>query len=215
MVVFALSRDALMSTAIREFRGDFSELILYTRDRHGLYADVAGTLTAHGVNILGAHVYTTRSGLALEIYRVSTPEGGEEERRLLWDAFQVSLERVLRGEVLVADLLKRRRRPPRRDLMIARAPTTVSITNEESDFYTIVDVAANDRLGLLHDLTRTIADHGCEIYISKAAKIMDQVADSFYLKDAEGKKLSDPERIEALRVALLEAARRGEETLGG
>jgi [protein-PII] uridylyltransferase len=215
MVVLGLSRDALLSMAIREFRADFSELIVYTKDRHGLSADVAGTLTAHGVNILGAHVYTTKSGQALEIYRVSTPEGGEEERRLLWDAFQTSLERVLRGDVRVAELLKRRRRPRRRDLMIAHAPTTASISNEESDFYTIVDVSANDRLGLLHDLTRTIADHGCEIYISKAAKIMDQVADSFYLKDADGKKLSDPQRIETLRVALLEAAQRDEETLGG
>jgi [protein-PII] uridylyltransferase len=86
----------------------------------------------------------------------------------------------------------------------------VSASNEESDFYTIVDVAADDRLGLLHDLTRTIAEHGCEIYISKAARIRDQVTDTFYLKDAEGKKLQDAEAIERLRLDLLEAARSGE-----
>jgi [protein-PII] uridylyltransferase len=71
----------------------------------------------------------------------------------------------------------------------SRAATVV--VNDESDFYTIVDITANDRLGLLHVLTRTIADHGCEIYISKAATVLDQVTDTFYLKDAQGKKLSD------------------------
>jgi [protein-PII] uridylyltransferase len=90
----------------------------------------------------------------------------------------------------------------------------VVVSNDESDFYTIVDITANDRLGLLHDLTRTIADHGCEIYISKAATVLDQVTDTFYLKDAQGKKLSDPDQIERLRAALLTAAERGEDGLG-
>ena len=91
----------------------------------------------------------------------------------------------------------------------------VSATNEESDLYTIVDVEANDRLGLLHDLTRTIAEHGYEIYISKAGTVLDQVADSFYLKDRDGKKLRDVKAIERLRQDLLAAARLGEEGGGG
>ena len=120
-----------------------------------------------------------------------------------------------RLERIHAELLKRRPRPVGPDRLASRKPATVVATNDESDFYTIVDVTANDRLGLLHDLTRTLADHGCEIYISKAATVLDQVTDTFYLKDAHGKKLSDPEQIERLRLALLAAAERGEAGLGG
>ena len=65
---------------------------------------------------------------------------------------------------------------------------------------------ANDRLGLLHDLTRVIAEHELEIYISKAAMILDQVNDTFYLKDAEGRKILDADRIEKLRGDLLVVA---------
>jgi [protein-PII] uridylyltransferase len=82
----------------------------------------------------------------------------------------------------------------------------VAVSNEESDFYTIVDVAANDRLGLLHDLTRVIAQHGYEIYISKAGKVLDQVTDAFYIKEG-GRKLQDPAAMEGLRHDLLEAIR--------
>jgi len=100
------------------------------------------------------------------------------------------------------------------DRLSSRKPATVVASNDESDFYTIIDITANDRLGLLHDLTRTIADHGCEIYISKAATVLDQVTDTFYLKNAQGKKLSDREEIDRLCAALLTVVERGEGVLG-
>jgi [protein-PII] uridylyltransferase len=212
-VVLALAPERLMSTAFREMRAGFSEFILCTRDVHGLFANVAGTLTAHGINILGANVYTTRSGLALEVYRLSTPPGGESERELAWQGFEQSLARVLRGELDARELLRRRGRRPSAPAP-GRKPPVVSITNEESDFYTIVDVAANDRLGLLHDLTRTIAEHGYEIYISKAGTVLDQVTDTFYIKGPEGKKVLDPGRVERLRQDLLAALQAGEEAGG-
>lgn len=192
-------------TAVREMRGGFSELIVCARDVHGLYWRIAGTLTARGINILSSNVYTTRTGLALEVYRVATPPGDASDRERTWAAFRESLERVLAGELRVEDLVKRRRRPVGATATPSRLPPSVDVSNDESDFYTIVDVAANDRLGLLYDLTRTLAEHELEIYVSKATTVLDQVADTFYVKDADGRKLTDPARIEALRRALLAA----------
>jgi [protein-PII] uridylyltransferase len=213
-VVMSYSPDRLMATAIREMRGEFTEFIVCTRDVHGLYSNVAGTLTAHGINILASHVYTTRTGLALEVYRVSTPPGGEEERQLAWGEFQRSLERILRGEVRVSELLAGRRRPVGVLVAPGFEPPEVSIANDQSDLYTIVDVSANDRLGLLHDLTRTIAEHGYEVYISKAANIRDQIADTFYIKDQHGRKIVESERLEALRKDLLAVIGAGETDRG-
>ena len=68
----------------------------------------------------------------------------------------------------------------------------------------------DDRLGLLHDLTREISRHGLEVYISKAALVLDQVTDTFYLKDGEGKKVVDPEILEALERGLLAVLQVGE-----
>jgi len=79
------------------------------------------------------------------------------------------------------------------------------VSNTESEFYTLVDVIADDRLGLLYDATRTIGEHGFEIYISKAATIKDQVTDTFYLKDQNGKKIKDSHSLDRLREGLLEA----------
>jgi [protein-PII] uridylyltransferase len=203
-----------LATAVRSFRGDFTEFILCTRDVHGLFSNVAGVISAHHINILGAHVYTTKKGLAIEVYRLATPPGGDDEHDIVWDELRASLLSVLRGERSVDEILKRRGRPLRIMPQPWLKPESVSVTNEESDFYTIVDVAANDRLGLLHDLTRVIAEHDFEIYISKASVVLDQVADTFYLKDREGRKIHDPERLAALQRDLLAAAQ-GARSAGG
>jgi [protein-PII] uridylyltransferase len=208
-VVLDFEPDLVMTTAFREMRGGFAEFILCTRDVHGLYSNVAGVLTAHHLNILGSNVYTSTSGLALETYRVATPRGGEEERALAWVALERSLRQVLKGEVSVSSLLRRRGRRVARIDMPSADGGNVTITNDESDFYTIIDVTANDRLGLLHDLTRAISEHGCEVYISKAGRVLDQVADTFYVKDIHDRKLEDPEAIASLRRDLLASARAG------
>ncbi len=208
-VVLSFEAKEVVAHGIREMRGGFTEVIVCARDVHGLFRDVAGVMTAHHVNILGAHVYTTRAGLALEIYRVATPAGDERARDVAWRDLLGSLERVLRGDESVDALLRRRGRSLGMQATLTHHPEVVEITNDESDFYTLVDVAANDRLGLLHDLTRVIAEHGYEIYISKAGKVLDQVTDTFYLKDGDGRKIQGEAAIEALRRDLLAALRTG------
>jgi len=201
-------------TAHREMKGGLTEFICCSEDVHGLYSQVAGVMTACGLNILGSHVYTTRGGLALEIYRTHTPRGGPDERSLLWQEVEESLDSVLAGEVEVGDLVRRRRRPVGQTRPPSRKDPRVLISNTESEFYTLVDVIADDRLGLLYDVTRTIGEQGFEIYISKAATIKDQVTDAFYLKDGDGKKIKDPNRLDRLRDALLEAVQVGLEGSG-
>jgi [protein-PII] uridylyltransferase len=205
-VVLRHAETGVASTAFREMRGGFTEFILCTADAHGLYADVAGTLSAHGCNILGSNVYTSRRGLALEIYRLASPSGGPEEREIVWHDFERSLNRVLSSEIGVEGLVGQIRRPLGAPQLPASKAPRVLISNTESDFYTLVDVIADDRIGLLYDVTRCLGDHGLEIYISKAATIKDQVTDSFYLKGPEGRKLRDPEALERLQADLLAAA---------
>jgi [protein-PII] uridylyltransferase len=214
VVVLKFDRGKPMSTAVRDMPGNFSEFILCAKDQHALYANVAGTLTAHNINILGSHVYTGRSGLALEVYRVSTPSGGEVAREQTWADIKESLEAILTGKIEARALLKQRGLPVGAKVPLAKTPASARIINDESDFYTIVEVRADDRLGLLHDLTRVIAGHGYEIYISKAATVLDQISDTFYLKDRNGKKLSDCAALEALRMELLRAVQRGVEGAG-
>jgi [protein-PII] uridylyltransferase len=203
-VVLSFAPDELVSTSVREMSGGLTTLILCARDEHGLYSRVAGCLTAVGINILASQVYTMREGMALEIYRLSTPPGSEVERHAVWEKLDQTLKDVLSGDRELEAMVQQQRPPIGRKVTPSRRPPSVGISNEVSDFYTVVDLAANDRLGLLYDLTRTLANHGLEIFLSKASTVLDQVADTFYVKGRDGKKLTDPLAIESLRRDLLQ-----------
>jgi [protein-PII] uridylyltransferase len=203
-VVLSFAPDQLVATSVLEMSGGITTFTLCAPDQHGLYAQVAGCLMAVGINVLASHVYTMGGGMALEIYRVSTPAGRAEERRALWAKLDQTLEDVLSGRRQLEAMLRHLRQPIGRGVTPSRLPPSVGISNEVSDFYTVVDLSANDRLGLLYELTRTIAAHGLEVFLSRATTVLDQVADTFYLKTRDGKKLTDPQAIEALRCDLLE-----------
>jgi [protein-PII] uridylyltransferase len=207
LVLFSLRPEQRFATSVRELRSELSEFIIWTQDQHGLFSNVAGALTASGINIIGTHVYTTRTGLALEVYRVSTPPGSAEDRRERWERLDRTLDDVLAKRVAVRELIARQRRPLGRAMPPLASPPVVVVRNDVSDFYTVVDITADDRLGLLHDLTRTLSEHGLEIYVSKATTVLDQVADTFYVKkSSDQKRLTGPEEIAKLRDALLAAA---------
>ena len=50
---------------------EFSEFMVATRDQPGLFAKIAGALTANNLNILSARIITCGDGIALDVFRVS------------------------------------------------------------------------------------------------------------------------------------------------
>ena len=122
--------------------------------------------------------------------------------------FRETIEKVLSREVEVDEVIQGHRRPLGPTRLPSQSAPIVGINNQTSDFYTVVDVTTDDRLGLLYDLARVLAKHDCEIFVSKATTVLDQVADTFYVKGPDGRKLTDPEALASLRADLLEVVER-------
>ncbi len=205
-LVMAYDPSEVFSSAVVALDDESSEFLFCTKDTPGLYSRVAGALTAVGINILGSNVYTTRGNLALEAYRVDTPEGGASEQALRWKELEDLLLGVLKGEVDLGETRDRRTLGLRERIPSQSAPTVV-VSNRESDFYTVIDVTANDRPGLLFDLTRVVAKHGLDIHLSKASTVLDQVADTFYVRDPDGEKVNDAQALDELRADLMAVVR--------
>ena len=56
-------------------------------------------------------------------------------------------------------------------------------------------LGATDRIGLLYDLTRTLAGLGLDVHVAKVATYTGRVIDAFYVRDAVGRKVTDPEDV--------------------
>ena len=86
-----------------------------------------------------------------------------------------------------------------------RVATRVEVHNEVSREYTVLDVWAGDRVGLLFTITNTLYHLWLEIHLAKITTMVDQVLDVFYVTDHEGRKIEDRARLETIRRELVQA----------
>ena len=173
------------------------DLAVAAADRPGLLADIAGALALQGLTILSAQAFTSADGIALDLFAVQgvfEPEVTEER----WRRFRGDLRHALEGRVSLERRVaeKRRHYPPP-----AAVEPEVRVDDGVSDFSTVVEVSAGDRLGLLFDLALAFRDLGLDVHVAKVATYGPRVVDAFYVRDLEGRKVG--ERAEEIREALL------------
>ena len=172
-------------------------------DRVGLLAAVAGSMTLSGLSILAAQAFTTEDGLALDVFEL---RGAFEEEVTAdrWQRFGSLINEAMQGMLDLRERvhsLQAHYRAARGDF-----PVTVHIDQDASDFYTVVEVSAPDRLGLLYDLASTLSEHDVDVHVAKVATYGPRVVDVFYVRDSAGQKVNDPARAAELERALVGAA---------
>ena len=84
-------------------------------------------------------------------------------------------------------------------------PTQVRVDNSTSDRFTILDIFAPDRMGLLYTIARTLFELGLSVSVAKIGTYLDQVVDVFYVTDQSGAKIHDEARLSEIRARLLAA----------
>jgi [protein-PII] uridylyltransferase len=174
-------------------------LAVVARDRPGLLSRVAGSLSLSGLSILSAQVFTTEDGVAVDLFEVEGAFHGDvDEDR--WRKFRATLRKAVEGRLSLEYRVAEKRAyypAPRKAIK-----TKVTVDNRGSDFFTIIEVAAPDRVGLLFDVTRTLTDLQLDVHIAKVATYGERVIDAFYVRDVVGRKIEDDEHEREIVAAL-------------
>ncbi|HJR18278.1 MAG TPA: [protein-PII] uridylyltransferase [Actinomycetota bacterium] len=178
------------------------ELIVVARDRPGLFSKAAGAIALNGINVLAAQIFTRADGLALEAFRVEGAHEPEIEADR-WGRVEANLARALAGRISLDLRLAEKRDAYERPSKGKREPPRVVVDNRVSDFYTVVEVHATDRVGLLYGITRALADMELDIHAAKVATYADDVVDVFYVRDVDGQKVTDPEHMREIERTVL------------
>ncbi len=190
--------NEVRSVAVDGARPGAYELLVVATDRPGLLSWIAGSLSLAGLSILTAQAFTTDDDVAVDLFEVEgafEPEIHEER----WREFRSVLRKVLEGRISLDHRVDDKRRhypPPRRP-----SPVTVEVDEDASDFFTVIEIGAPDRIGLLYDITRTLADLHLDVHLAKVATYTDRVVDTFYVRDELGRKVQ-----RSAHVAEIEAA---------
>lgn len=177
-------------------------LTLAASDRAFLFASAAGALASFGLNILKAEAFSNARGLVLDTFRFADPLRTLELNPSEVDRLRDTVRRVLDGRVNLEALLRARPKPapPSRK---ARIQPNVSFHNEASQGSTLIEIVAEDRPGLLYDLSRILSSHGCNIEVVLIDTEAHKALDVFYVT-LNGEKVSasveDELRAELRRV---------------
>ena len=180
----------------------------WRRDRPGLLRRVAGVMALHGLEVLSVEAVTSDEGWALERVTVAVP--GEDP--IPWPRIEADLEAGLAGRLAIRARLADRARThrPRHRLRSARtlAPE-VRVDNEASREATVLEVHADDATGLLERVCRAMAEMDLDVRSAKVQTLGDRVVDAFYVRGADGAKVTDDDHLSEVRRAILHSLAAG------
>jgi [protein-PII] uridylyltransferase len=179
-----------------------TELTVLAPDHPWLLSIIAGACAMTGANIVDAQIYTTTDGLALDTIAVSREFDMEEDELRRARRITEAIEGALQGNLKLPEMVGQRAVPRGRIKAFAVEPD-VTINNQWSHRYTVVEVTGLDRPGLLYALTTTLSKLNLNITSAHVATFGERVVDVFYVTDLFGDKISSPTRQAAIKRALL------------
>jgi [protein-PII] uridylyltransferase len=178
-----------------------TELTVIAPDHPRLLSIIAGACAASGANIVDAQIYTTTDGLALDTIAVTRAFEQDEDEGRRAARIAETLEKALKGEVALPEIIARKG-PAKGRLKAFAIEPEVHINNEWSNRYTVVQISGLDRPGLLYEMTSTLSKLNLNIASAHIATFGERVVDVFYVTDLLGAKIASPTRQAAIKRAL-------------
>ena len=179
-----------------------------TWDRAGLFRKIAGSLSAAGLNILSAQIFTRTDDIVLDTFYVADALTGNLAGSDQRGRFEGVLHRALTGEeVDFRSLIGRQRitRPLYQAYTGERIATQIHLDNETSENRTLIEIETEDRIGLLYTISQTLTELALDISAAKICTERGAALDSFYVRELSGGKVLDPERQRAIKHHLCHA----------
>ncbi|HQZ13179.1 MAG TPA: [protein-PII] uridylyltransferase, partial [Devosia sp.] len=189
------------SIRIKAFES-ITEVSFYTPDHPRLLSLIAGACTMCDASIIGAQIFSTRDGHALDTFRLRRSFTSDEDEKVRATRIIDTVKGLLQGKrQILIDLGKESRH--NRRLKPFSLPADVQVSNSLSEKFTVIEVLGLDRMGLLHQLTREIADLNLTIGSAHIGTYGEKAVDVFYVTDLMGHKIDSKPRQKKIRDALL------------
>jgi [protein-PII] uridylyltransferase len=181
-----------------------TRIIQCTYDRPGLYSRMVGVLTLNNIEILSAHIFTLKNGLAFDIYEVTNPVDPYREAER-WEKTLSDVRLALEDRLPLDDLIQEKVRSPYGQAYHSHVASKVKVDNDASDFFTVIEIHLPMSVGLAYTLAKQIFSLGLDIRFAKVNSDEELLRGVFYVKEAGGQKIHNPDQIAEIRDSLMAA----------
>ncbi len=182
-----------------------TKLIVVTLDVPGLFSWICGVLAANGIGILNAKVFSRSGGEVLDVFHVEGEGGGVVSEKTKWEKVENDLLDVIQGVRKITDVVKRKKSSILKAKYKPHVKTRIIVDNETSDSHTVIEVFAQDKLGLLYVITSTLSKLRIYTDVAKISTMGEQVTDVFYVKDSFGQKIFYDVKLDEMKAKLEKA----------
>jgi [protein-PII] uridylyltransferase len=184
--------------------GGITELTVYAIDHPRLLAIITGACAAAGANIVGAQIFTTAHGRALDTIAISRAFERDEDELRRATRVAAHIVKALTGEIQLPDVIATRSAQTVQTKAFAIAPH-VMLDNTLSDKFSVIEVTGLDRPGLLYDLTSVLSKLSLNIASARIVTYGEKAVDVFYVSDLTGGKILNNSRQTAVKRKILDA----------
>lgn len=191
-----------MAVGERTVRAARNVLTVVDRDAPGMFGRVAAVVALNGLDVLEAAAFSGDDGMACSRFTVNDSDGHGVD----WEPVIANVHHALDGRLALAARVDQRAKQYaryRRRLAAEPARRLVTVDNSISDVATVLDVHAPDTIGLLFRITQALAEFRLDIRSASVQTLGPEAVDSFYLCDAAGSKIDDPDVLRELELAIM------------
>ncbi len=171
----------------------------------GIFHRLTGALTGCGLEILSAEINTLADNLVLDRFSVVDPDfAGRPPRQRIGHVESALVEALSAEGDAICPVRKTWQNAGARRATVPLARTRVHADNSTSESYTILDIFAPDRPGLLFAITRALFEVGLSVWRARIATYGEQAVDVFYVTESGGRKVEAHDRLDEIRARLRE-----------
>ena len=174
-------------------------------DHPGLFYRIAGGIHLAGANIIDARIHTAMNGYAIDNFLVQDINAKPFREASQMERIKKGIRDALLAQVELVPKLAARPLNHSRAAAFAVAPR-VNFDNNASNHFTVIEVTARDRPALLNRLAHALFKANLIVQSAHITAYGESVADTFYVTDLTGSKVTAPDRLAEIESALLDAA---------
>ena len=180
----------------------------WTWERGQLLAKIAGSFSVVPINILSADIFPRGDNVVLGVFRVCNTKGHAVTDPCEFELVEQILRRALEDENFdFLPLIERAKYQSRHGLATGiEFPIHIGIDNKTHPIYTLIEIQAPDRLGLLYDILACLDRESVSIALSRINTQDGAAIDTLYVVDRSAHaKITDSHRITAIQQHLQNA----------